>query len=944
MSGSADNLDQEFAQALENLMGIQAQKTLIKASEKISDEISGLISHIDEASSEKQVILLFSTCSDEQMKNVCYLLHEQNHTDKIDLLFDSMCVLHPDKTVSYCKIAYSVYMKLKLYDKAVRSLEKQLPFEPIPEKQQQIYLDISALYYLCSKFELAFASIQNVPLSLSTIDFQVKVMREMTHYSKAIDLVSSALSTAAPADQTILAIYLAQILMDLSAYSKAELILTQYNSDNTDYHSILLQLLLFTCKTHTQAQSIQDVENRGVYFNKLIIKSDFSSIQKSKLFFELGNYYYETILPKNALECFMSSIQAVDNNSAKYKIIDLLQNLGMHQLSMQFLQKTQLNYYKTYYYHSLQLINFNKYKEALQVLEKCVQLNENFREAQILKAQCLIQLQRFQEALQLLIKLSSFQEIRIQLMLIQLNQVLARFENYSADARSVVTAVDTYIHRYYRNQEKLNPYNQLHKSPIPQRSTFMHQISFNQSVALGIINANLNNRKLQFLQQRLSQDFPVFTFQHLKDKPSQFIRVGLLLPQTTETPFIHIVYKWFSILNQNNATKIYVYAMDKQVKSPMQTHIQNSVHKYVPLFDADQFQCAKHIYDDQIQILINCNFPGVTKECQICALRPAPIQVQSFNAPGTSGASYYNYVMGDSFTIPTNYFGYYTEQIMQMSRPICYSIYSVDLFTDNELNNSSFSTDLNTKINLSSVLDEIELVSQPSTTTPPTKIIPNGKRNMKKYLQIPENAFVFGCLSKIYKLEPLLLNLLSKLLRTKENSVLLLLGYPEEASVNLSNYFLEREQKVFFLKSYNPIEQAKFTLVVDLYVDSAKMCGQHSVTGALLANIPVVCFPGTHMCQRQTGSMLSYLNVPELICTSWEDMYQKANKLANDTLYYETVKNKISKTRTKLFDLNGYLNELKEMLQIVWNQWQIGLQPICTVSMNKREIQKIDRQ
>lgn len=63
-------------------------------------------------------------------------------------------------------------------------------------------------------------------------------------------------------------------------------------------------------------------------------------------------------------------------------------------------------------------------------------------------------------------------------------------------------------------------------------------------------------------------------------------------------------------------------------------------------------------------MLINFNQPGVGLECQICALKPAPVQILSSNSPGTSGAYYYNYLMADKVSIPQELFGLYSEQII----------------------------------------------------------------------------------------------------------------------------------------------------------------------------------------------------------------------------------------------------------------------------------------
>lgn len=106
--------------------------------------------------------------------------------------------------------------------------------------------------------------------------------------------------------------------------------------------------------------------------------------------------------------------------------------------------------------------------------------------------------------------------------------------------------------------------------------------------------------------------------------------------------------------------------------------------------------------------------------------------------------------------------------------------------------------------------------------------MPIGKKALKQSLGIPDNAFVLCCLSKVYKLEPDLLQVFAHLLRAFPKTVLVLMGYPIEAQGNIQQYFNDKLislNRIYFITSCNPIEQARLTLVADLYIDSAKICG-----------------------------------------------------------------------------------------------------------------------
>lgn len=75
---------------------------------------------------------------------------------------------------------------------------------------------------------------------------------------------------------------------------------------------------------------------------------------------------------------------------------------------------------------------------------------------------------------------------------------------------------------------------------------------------------------------------------------------------------------------------------------------------------------ADRINQDKIHVLINMN--GYTKGArnEIFALRPAPIQVMWLGYPGTSGASFMDYIVTDAVTSPVELAHAYSEKLAYM--------------------------------------------------------------------------------------------------------------------------------------------------------------------------------------------------------------------------------------------------------------------------------------
>jgi len=86
----------------------------------------------------------------------------------------------------------------------------------------------------------------------------------------------------------------------------------------------------------------------------------------------------------------------------------------------------------------------------------------------------------------------------------------------------------------------------------------------------------------------------------------------------------------------------------------------------------DNGKAADRIHSDRIHILVNMN--GYTKGArnEIFALRPAPVQVMWLGYPGTSGATYMDYIVTDETTSPLEFEEHYSEKFAYM--PLTYFI------------------------------------------------------------------------------------------------------------------------------------------------------------------------------------------------------------------------------------------------------------------------------
>jgi len=90
------------------------------------------------------------------------------------------------------------------------------------------------------------------------------------------------------------------------------------------------------------------------------------------------------------------------------------------------------------------------------------------------------------------------------------------------------------------------------------------------------------------------------------------------------------------------------------------------------------FEAAQFINSKNIQILFNLNGYTASSMNEIFVHRPSPIQIQHMGYPGSMGADFIDYFIGDKITIDEKSRKYYSESIIYM--PHCYQANSYSEF------------------------------------------------------------------------------------------------------------------------------------------------------------------------------------------------------------------------------------------------------------------------
>ncbi|KAJ1409319.1 Tetratricopeptide-like helical domain superfamily [Sesbania bispinosa] len=149
------------------------------------------------------------------------------------------------------------------------------------------------------------------------------------------------------------------------------------------------------------------------------------------------------------------------------------------------------------------------------------------------------------------------------------------------------------------------------------------------------------------------------------------LRVGYVSSDFGNHPLSHLMGSVFGMHNRKNV-EVFCYALSPNDGTEWRQRIQSEAEHFVDVSAMSSDMIAKLINEDKIHILVNLN--GYTKGArnEIFAMKPAPIQVSYMGFPGTTGATYIDYLVTDEFVSPLRYAHIYSEKIVHL--PHCYFV------------------------------------------------------------------------------------------------------------------------------------------------------------------------------------------------------------------------------------------------------------------------------
>ena len=290
--------------------------------------------------------------------------------------------------------------------------------------------------------------------------------------------------------------------------------------------------------------------------------------------------------------------------------------------------------------------------------------------------------------------------------------------------------------------------------------------------------------------------------------------------------------------------------------------------------------CKKINLDFAIDM--NCHTEG--GRIDIFQNKLAPIQINFLGYPGTCGNKFFDYILADRILIAENDRKYYSEKI----------IFMPDTYQPN-----SFS----------------------SSRSPSNQI--------KKDLLIPKEKFVFCCFNNSFKINKLIFDMWVEILKQSNNSIIWLLEDNLIQSENLKKNFENQginSSRIIFTKRVEYQQHLDRFIQADLFLDTFPYGGHTTAIEALNADLPILTLKGETFQSRVSSSLLTNLNLIELITDSKHNYIKLAVELSQNSDKLIKLKQKLreNKKNSKVFDNKIYTKNLEDALERIHLSFTLG--------------------
>ena len=321
--------------------------------------------------------------------------------------------------------------------------------------------------------------------------------------------------------------------------------------------------------------------------------------------------------------------------------------------------------------------------------------------------------------------------------------------------------------------------------------------------------------------------------------------------------------------------------------SALRARMIKAFDRFADMRGASDLEIATFLRTNKVDIAIDLMGHTPDDRPGILSHRPAPVQVNYLGYPGTSGADFMDYVIGDAVVTPFEQQPFFSEKIVQL--PDCYQ-----------------------------ANDSRRAIAEETPS--------------RAAAGLPNEGFVFCCFNNNWKITEPVFAVWMRLLAAVPGSVLWLLEDNGEAPARLRQEARARgvdPARLVFAPRVTPAEHLARHRLADLFVDTLPYNAHTTASDALWAGLPLVTCRGQSFPGRVASSLLDAVGLPELVTGNLEDYEALALRLARDGALLRALKEKLAQNRLRvpLFDSERFRRAIEAAYTTMWEIAERGEAP-----------------
>ncbi len=362
-------------------------------------------------------------------------------------------------------------------------------------------------------------------------------------------------------------------------------------------------------------------------------------------------------------------------------------------------------------------------------------------------------------------------------------------------------------------------------------------------------------------------------------------RIGYLSAEFHAHATAYLTAELFE-LHDRSRFEIFAYSYGPEDRSAMRDRLKRAFDRFLDVRALSDADAARAIHGDGIDILVDLKGYTFRARPGIAALRPAPVQVNYLGYPGTMGAGFIDYLVGDRVITPAAAAAHYSEKLVLM--PDCYQ-----------------------------ANDRRRVIAAKSS---------------RRELGLPESGFVFCCFNQSYKILPDVFAAWMRVLKAVAGSVLWLLEWNASASLNLrreaAKLGVDPARLVFSPLTSIESHLARMQLA-DLFLDTFPVNAHTTASEALWAGLPVLTCAGDTFVSRVAASLLNVVGLAQFVTRSLPAYEALAIRLAGAPSELQAMRDTLarSKTSASLFDTPRFVRHLEQAYEAMWRNHASGAGP-----------------